>query len=210
MGRSTASTKVAKQGASAEEAAFPPLTVTIPSLLLGGSDRTFRELVSSLLDIGSQVHELRLFLAERLGVSEPQYRVVLAIARLQMSNGVSVGAVAEHLGVSRNFVTMEIRKLEAMGMVTKRTNPEDGRGVLLQLSPKGRGAYLSVIETIQLINNTMYGHLASKDLMVLLNACKNIVRDGRRALDIARAYTPKPDARPARKAASKPRARSKS
>ncbi len=167
--------------------AFPPLTVTIPSLLAGGSDKQFRELVAALLDIGFQVRELRLFLAAQLGVSEPQYRLVLAIAQLQGDTGVSVGAVAEYLRVSPNFVTMEVRKLEALGRVKKLPNPGDGRGVLLRLSRKGREAFRAVVDTIQLINNTMYGHLSEKEFQTVLKASKSSLRNGQRALDIAHA-----------------------
>ncbi len=180
---STASKRL--PGLVATAATFPPLTATSPSLLLDGSDKTFRELVGAFLEIGSQVRELRLFLAAQLGVTEPQYRVVLAIAHLQKAEGINVGAVAEHLSVSPNFVTMEVRKLEMSGLVKKSRNPGDGRGVLLSLSRKGRDAYHAVIGTIQEINNVMYGHLTEKEFLLLLRALKKVIKGGQLALDVA-------------------------
>ncbi len=175
------------QNSQFDREAFPPLTVTTPSLLAGGSDKQFRELVAVLLDIGSQVRELRLFLAAQLGVSEPQYRLLLAIVQLQGDVGVSVGAVAEYLRVSSNFVTMEVRKLEALGRVKKLPNPGDGRGVLLRLSRKGRDTFRAGVDTIQLINNTMYGDLSEREFQAVLKTLKSILKNGQRALDIAHA-----------------------
>lgn len=172
--------------AKKEKAGFPPPTATIPALLIGGTDTVFREFVGTLFDIGSQVRELRLYLAGQLGVSEPQYRLVIAIAQLQKEDGISVSALAEYLWVSNSFVTIEVGKLEQAGWVEKYRNPGDGRGVLLRLSATGREAYLKVVTTIQMINDTQYGHLTEKDLRALLGAMQGILRNGRRALDIAR------------------------
>jgi len=166
---------------------FPPLTVTSHSLLVAGSDRAFRDLLGSLLDIGSQVHELRSFIAEQLGVSEPQYRVMLAIAQMQKEEGVSVGTVAERMWVTTNFVTMEVRKLQSLGWVEKRQNPDDGRGVLLCISQRGREAFTSVIETIQSINNVMFDHMTAEEFEILARVSKRLVVHGRQALALARA-----------------------
>lgn len=166
---------------------FPPLTVTSASLVIGGSDAAFRELLGSLLDVGSQVHELRSFIAEQLGVSEPQYRVMLAIAQMQKEEGVSVGTVAERMWTTTNFVTMEVRKLQALGWVEKRQNPDDGRGVLLCMSQRGRDAFSTVIETIQSINNVMFDHMTAEEFEVVGRVTKRLVVHGRQALELARA-----------------------
>jgi DNA-binding MarR family transcriptional regulator len=165
---------------------FPPLTVTSSSLLVNGSDATFRELLGALLDVGSQVHELRSFIAGRLGVSEPQYRVLLAIAQMQKDEGVSVGAVAERMWVTTNFVTMEVRKLQAIGWVEKRQNPDDGRGVLLCMSQRGRDAFTTVIETVQSINDVMFDHMTAEEFEVMGRVTKRLVVHGRQALEVAR------------------------
>jgi DNA-binding MarR family transcriptional regulator len=167
--------------------AFPPLTVTSPSLLIAGSDAHFRELLVALLDVGSQVHELRLFIAQQFGVSEPQYRLILAIAQMQQEEGVSIGAVAGRMWVTNNFVTMEVRKLQAMGWVEKRQNPDDGRGVLLRLSQRGRKAFTAEIEIIQSINNVMFDHMSAEEFAIVSRVAKRLVVHGRQALELARA-----------------------
>lgn len=187
MPKTKAPKKDVRSASSKDAVAFPPLTITNPALLVGGSDATFREFLGSLLNVGLQVHELRSFIAKQLGVSEPQYRLILAIAQLQKEEGVSVGVVAERLWVSTNFVTMEVRKLQTTGWIEKRQNPEDGRGVLLRLTLSGRTAFTEVVETIQLINDTMFDGLTMKDLEVAARVGRKLVQQGRRALDFARA-----------------------
>ena len=191
------SNKPGKASSKKDATRFPPLTVTSPSLLVGGSDAVFREFLTNLLDVGAQVHELRSFIAKQLGVPEPQYRLVLAIAQLQNEVGVGVGVVAERLWVSTNYVTMEVRKLQSLGWIEKRQNPEDGRGVLLRLTAKGREAFTDVVGTIQLINDTMFGKLTLDELEQVSRVTKKLVQDGRRALDAARASAGHPRAEPA-------------
>lgn len=187
MPKSKSPTKSSKIASEQQAAPFPPFTITNPALLVGGSDANFRDFLGSLLNVGSQVHELRSFIAKQLGVSEPQYRLILAIAQLQKEDGVSVGIVAERLWVSTNFVTMEVRKLQSVGWVEKRQNPEDGRSVLLILTPSGRAAFMEVVSIIQLINDTMFDGLTMEELEVVGRVAKKLVQQGRRALDFARA-----------------------
>src|SRR5205085_7524254 len=105
----------------AETVAGPPvpLTTTRAALLVEGSDRVFREMLRDLMTMASQPQELRAGLARQLGVSEPEYRVFLAVAQLQEAKGVSISAVARHLGVSGAFVTMIVQRLVRAGKVQK-------------------------------------------------------------------------------------------
>lgn len=171
------------------EEQFPPLTATSKSLLVKGSDSLLRELIAGLLEVGAQVQELRSYIAAQIGVAEPQYRLLLAIAQMQKSKGVSVSAVAERLWISPNFVTMEVRKLHALGWVEKDPNPDDRRGVLLRLSPRGRAAFSSTISTIQQINDVMYSHLSSRDVESMVKHLKALTANGRRALSLVQSKT---------------------
>jgi MarR family transcriptional regulator, organic hydroperoxide resistance regulator len=182
--------KIDKQGADraveGRKAKFPPLTATSPSLIIDGSDRVLRELIGSMLEVGSQVQELRGFIAERVGVTEPQYRIVLALAQTQRDQGISIGTLADRLLTSPNFVTMEVRKLQERGWIEKIPNPDDGRGVLVRLSGRGRDAFVSTVGTIQAINDTMYGQFSKEELLEVTRLVRALVQGGKRALDVAR------------------------
>ena len=111
-----------------------PLTVSRKALLKAGSDRRFRTLIHDLLTVTARMELVRGHLGTRMGISGPQYSVLIAIAHLQDKSGVSVGTIAQALHVSSAFIAAETGKLARLGLVLKRTNPCDRRGVLLSLS----------------------------------------------------------------------------
>ena len=115
-----------------------PLTVSRDALLDGGSDRRFRSLVSDLFTISARMEIVREHLARRLGITGPQYSLIVAVAHLQGQAGISVGSMAQSLHVSSAFVASETGKLVRRGFLLKRINPLDRRGVLLSIAPAGR------------------------------------------------------------------------
>ena len=114
-----------------------PVTVSRGALLEKGSDRRFRTLVSDLFTIAARMEAVREHLGHRLGISGPQYSLLIAVAHLQGGTGVSVGAVAQAMHVSSAFVASETGKMARVGLLLKRANPQDRRGVLLSLAPGG-------------------------------------------------------------------------
>jgi DNA-binding MarR family transcriptional regulator len=98
-------------------------TVSRSALLERGGDRRFRQLVYDLLTISVRMETVRTHLAQRIGITGPQYSVLAAIAQFQGVDGVSVGKVAEVLHVSSAFITAETRQLERLGLIMKAINP---------------------------------------------------------------------------------------
>src|SRR6185312_16553689 len=127
MSEAGAGTRPAEPAAPQAEAPpfAPPVTATRPAVLEDGSDALLRELIGNLMTMAGQLQELRAGLARQLGVSEPEYRVFLAVAQLQGERGVSISAVARHLGVSGAFVTMIVQRLVRAGKVQKTPSAVD-------------------------------------------------------------------------------------
>jgi DNA-binding MarR family transcriptional regulator len=71
------------------------------------------------------------------GLSFARYEVLrlLAFSRRGM---LPVGKIGERLQVHPASVTNAVRRLEADGYVRRSANPDDGRGVLAELTPAGR------------------------------------------------------------------------
>jgi DNA-binding MarR family transcriptional regulator len=172
--------------AAQEEAPRPPLTTTRAALLVDGSDRVLRELLRDLMTMASQLQELRAGLARQLGVSEPEYRVFLAIAQLQGERGVSVGDVARHLGVSGAFVTMIVQRLARTGQVRKRPSATDRRGVLLTLTARGRAAITDFARRPQIVNDELFGDLDATEFRLLADIVRRVVAGGERAILLSR------------------------
>lgn len=165
-----------------------PATVSRDALLENGSDRRFRGLVSDLLTIATRMEILREHLGRRMDISGPQYSVLIAVAHLQDATGVSVGTVARAMHVSSAFVASESGKLARLGLLLKRTNPQDRRGVLVSLSPTGRRRIESVSTEVRGINDLFFGALDTKSFGALCAAASLLVSGSRKALQYSAAF----------------------
>ncbi|MBV9522470.1 MAG: winged helix-turn-helix transcriptional regulator, partial [Alphaproteobacteria bacterium] len=168
------------------------------ALLVNGSDHLFRALIGNLMTMSHQLQALRAHLARRLGVSEPEYRIFLAIAQLQGEGGVSVGTVARHLAVSGAFVTMIVQRLVKSGHVAKRASVTDRRGVLLRLTAKGGRIMMDFAAEPQAINDELFADLSRSDFRLLADLAERIVAGGERALAMSRLQEAALRSRPSR------------
>ena len=73
-------------------------------------------------------------LLDRLGITYPQYLVLLA---LWEQDARAIGAIATRLGLESSTVTPLIKRLEAAGLVTRMRNPKDERQVQVRLTRRG-------------------------------------------------------------------------
>lgn len=175
----------APQSSPARRAA-PPVTTTCEALLVGGSDHRFRALIGNLMTMAQQLQTLRAGLARRLGVSEPEYRVFLAVAQLQGVDGVRVGALARHLAVSGAFVTMIVQRLARSGHVEKRASASDRRSVLVRLTAMGTRMMASFAAEPQAINDELFRDVGRAEFEMLCDVAQRIVDGGERALAVSR------------------------
>jgi MarR family transcriptional regulator, organic hydroperoxide resistance regulator len=85
------------------------------------------------LDHGLQSASKRM--ESRFGITGPQRLVVRIVGRFP---GISAGALAEILHVHPSTLTGVLRRLEARGMLLRRSDPKDARRALFGLTPRGR------------------------------------------------------------------------
>lgn len=136
-----------------------PLTVSRPELLSGDGDGEFRQLVHDLLTIASHMQAVRDGIGDLVGLTGPQYSIVMAIAQLAGDTGVTVKDVAAHLHVSPPFVTTETGKLIRGGYLEKRSDAEDRRRVRLNLTSAGEEAVRYLTPDLRRINDVLFGAL---------------------------------------------------
>src|SRR5262249_14641896 len=148
----------AKRETAAAAYVLPP-TVSSRALLDKGSDRRFRTLVNDLFTIASRMEIVRAHLGRRMGLSGPQYSVLVAVAHLQGERGARAGPAARPSPVSSPFLASEPGKRARLGLLLKRPGPHDRRGVLLTLAPAGRLKIDRVSAEIRAINDTFFGAL---------------------------------------------------
>ncbi|TMJ34339.1 MAG: MarR family transcriptional regulator [Alphaproteobacteria bacterium] len=161
--------------------ALPP-TATHGALLERGSDRRFRALVNDLFTVTARMEIVRGHLGGRMGVSGPQYSVLIAVAHLQGERGIAVGAVARAMHVSSAFVASETGKMAQRGLLLKRPNPDDRRSVLLRLAPAGRVKINHIAAEIRAINDLFFGALDAASFCALSTAAAALVQGSGKAL----------------------------
>jgi MarR family transcriptional regulator, organic hydroperoxide resistance regulator len=159
-----------------------PPTISEPALLERGSDERFRRLVNDLLTIASRMSVVREHLGSRMGISAPQYSLLMAIGQFQGERGVGVTAIARVLHVSSAFVATETGKLAQAGLLIKRGDPEDGRAVLLNLTRAGRTLIERNADEVRAVNDMFFGELTPATFAAASGAMAVLVRGSARAM----------------------------
>ena len=163
-----------------EATAALPATASRQALLEAGSDDRFRQLVYDLLTISVRMETAREPLARRLGVSGPQYSILMAIARLQDRHGVRVGGVAKALHVTSAFIATETGRLARLGLLSKSPNPKDRRGILLALTPRGQAALVKLGPEIRAVNDDFFKPLDRAAFQALASTAAALVESSSR------------------------------
>lgn len=71
---------------------------------------------------------------EQLGLTYPQYLVMVV---LWAGDGLTVGQIGERLRLDTGTLTPLLKRLEALGMITRERSPEDERRVIVRLTKQG-------------------------------------------------------------------------
>ena len=121
-------------------------TVSREELLIDGSDFHFRKFVHDSLAFAARLTAVRDGYARLIGVSGPQYTIIISLAHLREKGPVTVSDIASHLHLSGSFVTNECKKLTEYGLISKSENNEDRRRVNLEITDDGWERLL-VLET---------------------------------------------------------------
>jgi DNA-binding MarR family transcriptional regulator len=167
-----------------ERAYAPPLSVSRPACLEDGRDDRLRALLHALFVTAARFEDVRGAFGRRIGASGPQYTILAAIAERQgASAGIGIRALADHLHVAASHITAEVNKLAALGLVEKRANPRDGRGVLVRLTRAGEGALDRLGPFRREINDILFDEIGRTEFQVLARLFERFLVNTERALD---------------------------
>lgn len=86
--------------------------------------------------INSYLKELHQFRAKVLGITGPQWTILIALADLAREHGVPVHAVAKMMHVDPSFVTTQSKLLEKKGFLRRKPSASDARVVQMSLTKK--------------------------------------------------------------------------
>ena len=174
-----------------------PLTVSRPELLPGGTDREFRRLVHGLFGFLSLHETIRSGHARAIGLAGIEYTVLISIAHLSLEGEVNVRSVAGHLYLTGAFITNVCHRLQAMGLIDKRTDPKDRRRVSLSVTAEGRARLASLAPMQRQVNDAEFGSLTREEFQFLVGMVDRLVESGERAVALQKylegesAHTPR-------------------
>ncbi|MBD3778392.1 MAG: MarR family transcriptional regulator [Micrococcales bacterium] len=59
------------------------------------------------------------------------------LARIEREPDVRASELAEHIGVGRGTMSRQLGRIEQLGLIERRPDPEDSRGQLIRVTPEG-------------------------------------------------------------------------
>lgn len=159
-----------------------PLTASRSALLKNGEDHELRQLLYEVTALSARIEAMRAQFSKRLGISSPQYSILLYVAQNQGQDGLTLTAIAEALHVSGPHVTKESKALVEMGLLQKRPNPADGRSSLLQSTKKSDHAIAELAPILRAVNDSLFQSLSTERFTELVSSVHDTLLDADRTL----------------------------
>ena len=144
-----------------------PRTVSHPDLLSGGSDEPFRQALYLMVLTFGRLISCREAFGRGMSLTGSQFAVMVGTAYRQKTEGVSIRELSEHVQLASTHVTTEVGRLIRKGLLIKRANTRDRRGVLVKLSRKGETALLQVAPFVRDINDVLFENVERKDFAAI-------------------------------------------
>lgn len=104
---------------------------------------------------------------EKLGITYPQYLVLLV---LWETDGITVNDISAKLILNTNTLTPLLKRMEVMGILTRKRSGSDERKVIINLTEKGREMQAAAAAIpLELVNGLQESPLSIDELMGLRN-----------------------------------------
>jgi DNA-binding MarR family transcriptional regulator len=135
---------------------------------LGGTGSKNQDVVRRftwvIASINVHLEELRHFWAKALGISGPQWMILMALVDLDHDDGVPVNAVSKKLHVDPSFVTTQSKLLEKKGFLRRKTSSEDARIVQMSLTDKTHKHLAGLAAQQEALNEFIFAELSDRQL----------------------------------------------
>jgi DNA-binding MarR family transcriptional regulator len=140
----------------------------------GKNQETIRRLNWTIAAMNVHLEELRYFWAKTLGISGPQWMILMALADMDESDGVPVNAVSKKLYVDSSFVTTQSKLLEKKGLIRRKTAAEDARVVRMSLTDRTYKHLANLASQQQTLNEFIYAEFDNEELGGLTDRLINL------------------------------------
>jgi DNA-binding MarR family transcriptional regulator len=126
-----------------------------------------RRFTWEIASISAHLDELRYFWAKKLGISGPQWMIIVALAELDKGEGAPVNAVSKMLHVDSSFVTTQSKLLEKKAFIRRKQSSEDARIVKMSLTDKTYKQLASLASQQEALNEFIFAELSAGELAEL-------------------------------------------
>jgi len=135
--------------------------------VVAGNQEAVRQFAWTVASINFHLQEIRYFWAKTLGISGPQWMILMALADLDQGEGVSVKTVSKMLHVDPSFVTTQSKMLEKKGFVRRRTSEDDARVVQMSLTDKTYKHIAGLAAQQANLNDFIFAEIDNRELTKL-------------------------------------------
>ena len=101
---------------------------------------------------------------ERFKLSAPEWRTMAVLGRF---GAMTANAVVEHTAMDKVRVSRTVTRLLRTGYITRRTDPEDRRRAILDLTAKGVGVYRQIVPRALAVEAQLLHELTDGERTVL-------------------------------------------
>ena len=123
-----------------------------------------RRFAWEIASINVHLQELRYFWAKTLGISGPQWMILMALADLDKGDGVPVKVVSKMLHVDSSFVTTQSKLLEKKGFMRRKTSENDARVVKMSLTDKSYKHIANLASQQEALNEFIFAEFSDREL----------------------------------------------
>jgi len=123
-----------------------------------------RRFAWEVASINVHLQELRHFWAKTLGISGPQWMILMALAELDKGDGVPVKVVSKMLHVDPSFVTTQSKLLEKKGFMRRKSSEDDARVVQMSLTDKSYKHIANLASQQEALNEFIFAEFSDGEL----------------------------------------------
>ncbi|MGH1524139.1 MarR family winged helix-turn-helix transcriptional regulator [Leifsonia sp. L25] len=116
-----------------------------------------------LIHLAAQLNAMRDTTLRRLGINQGRLSVLGALRRSGPPYRLSAGELARQCEVTAGAITQRLDRLETAGYVTRHQNPDDRRGVSIQLTDSGQEKLDVVFRAVMRADEVLLSFLPARD-----------------------------------------------
>jgi DNA-binding MarR family transcriptional regulator len=136
-----------------------------------------RDCVDVATEFFALAHSLKRMVNARCRAAGLSYARVQVLHVLDEWGTTRIGDISDHLDVAARTMTSTVDGMVRDGLVARRTDPEDGRAVLVEMTPGGRAVFDRVLAIRNTVLAEVFASLGSDDRERLLGLVRALASE---------------------------------